>query len=126
MTIERLVKLLNEYEEVSSEEYQEKKRYRFYLKWGYVEAEVLASNLILEWYEVEPMIISKRYEFIAWLIENKKYENYRAYKDNIDWDYIRFINWTTIVSVNWSLYDSILCWLALSDNPTKLLLDIFK
>ena len=36
MNIERLVKLLNNYEEQSSEEYQEKKRYRFYLNWDYM------------------------------------------------------------------------------------------
>lgn len=75
---------------------------------------------------VDDVIISKRYWFIAWLIENKHIKPYKAYKDFIDWNYVQFDWWESIPSVNWMLYDSILCWLAISDNPIELLCDIIK
>lgn len=73
---------------------------------------------------VDDVVISKRYWFVWWLIENKKLKSYRAYKDFIHQNYIEFDGWVTIPSVNWQLYDSILCWLAIQDNPIDFLISI--
>lgn len=71
-------------------------------------------------------IVSKEYEFVAWIVENKKFKPYKAYTDFLYWasSRIEFENWPTIVSVNKQLYDSILCALALSDKPLELLSSI--
>jgi hypothetical protein len=76
----------------------------------------------------EAMVIcSKKFWFIKWLVENKKFKRYSAYKNLLDWDYVKFgSNWPVIPSVNWQLYDSILCWLAISDEPIELLISILK
>jgi len=76
---------------------------------------------------VDDVVISKRFGFIWWLVENKKFKRYSAYKNLLDWDYVKFgSDWPVIPSVNWQLYDSILCWLAISDEPIRLLCEILK
>lgn len=101
--MEKLIELLNEYENTDNWE-----------NWHQVEFR-------------ESKIISKGYWFIGRLIENKKFKRYSAYKNLIDWDYVKFgSNWPIIPAVNWQLYDSILCWLAISDEPIELLISILK
>ena len=67
-------------------------------------------------------------DFVAWIVEKKKFKPYHAYTDFLYWasSRIEFENWPTIVSVNKQLYDSILCGLALSDKPLELLSSIIK
>ena len=71
-------------------------------------------------------IVSREYEFVAWIVENKKFKPYKTYTDFLYWagSRIEFENWPTIVSVSKQLYDSILCALALSDKPLELLSSI--
>lgn len=75
---------------------------------------------------VDDVVISKRFGFIWWLIENKKLKSYRVYRDFISQNYVEFENWAIIPSVNWQLYDSVLCWLAIQDEPIEFLVSILK
>lgn len=124
----KLIKLLNEYAHTYADHYDD--------TWEEIEQKFIdhCDQCFLykvadeNWIKslVDDVIISKRYGFIWRLIENKKFKSYRAYKDFIDWDYVKFEYWTVIPSVNWQLYDSILCWLAVNDEPIKLLCSILK
>lgn len=76
---------------------------------------------------VDDVVISNRYWFIAWLIENKKFKNYKAYKNF--WEarsFAEFSNWEVITTIEWSLYYSILSALAISENPIELLCSLLK
>lgn len=68
----------------------------------------------------------RRVNFIPRLIEQHRFKDYQAYKDFIEWDYIEFEWWYRIPSVNWQLRDSILCGLALANDPAELLTHILK
>ena len=108
--MDKLLYYLNEYQEEISED-----EYPFFWK----ETD-LHDNINIR------QIISKDWEFIAWIVEKKKFKPYHAYTDFLYWasSRIEFENWPTIVSVNKQLYDSILCALALSDKPLELLSSI--
>lgn len=126
----KLLDLLNEHYYTYADRYDD--------TWGFVKRSFYAHadqcflyTELMNWREirsslVDDVIISKRFWFIAWLIENKHIKPYKAYKDFIDWNFVQFDWWEPIPSVNWMLYDSILCWLAISDNPIELLISILK
>ena len=124
--MEKLIKLLNEYAHTYADYYDDTGKE--------IEIKFLshADNCFIyecEWKMetlVDDVIISKRYGFIWWLIENKKLKSYGAYKDFIWGNYAEFENWVVIPSVNWQLYDSILCWLAIQDEPIEFLISILK
>lgn len=117
--MEKLIELLSEYDPYIASDGEHRDNI-----WGYAyqwHSAIFPKEL------VESYIISASYGFIGRLVENKKFKRYSAYKNLIDWDYIKFgSNWPVIPSVNWQLYDSILCWLAISDEPIELLISILK
>ena len=120
--MEKLLKLLNEYEETEN-----LNMYNWEIEWE----DIIWYNKFRWWYETinvsESVIISKWYEFVAWIVEQKRFKPYRAYKDAMYWcNTVEFEDWDIIPSVNWQLYDSILCGLAISDNPIELLTRIIK
>ena len=121
--MDKLIELLNEYEETEN-----LNAYKWEIEWE----DIIWYNKFWWWYETinvsESVIISKWYEFIAWIVEKKKFKPYHAYTDFLYWasSRVEFEDWPTIPSVNWQLYDSILCGLALSDNPIELLSNIIK
>ena len=124
--MEKLIELLNEYAHTYADHYDDTGRE--------IEIKFLshADNCFIyecDWETeilVDDVVISKRYEFIGWLVENKKFKPYGAYRDFISQNYVEFENWAIIPSVNWQLYDSILCWLAIQDEPIEFLISILK
>lgn len=116
--IEKLIELLNEYDPYIASDGEHRDNLWWYAyQWH---SAVFPKEL------AESYIISARYGFIWWLIENKKLKSYRAYKDFISQNYVEFENWAVIPSVNWQLYDSVLCWLAIQDEPIRFLCEIIK
>lgn len=130
MKIEEFVRLLNNYEEEASEEYDIEATYKFIIS---NENNIIIEDMInwreFDEFESNCIIFSKGYEFIAWLVENKNtyLKEYEAVYSPLDWKkIIRFKDWPTIHTLNWNLYDSILGALAISINPMKLLFDMMK
>lgn len=118
--IEKLIKLLNEYETPRSwVVYKSYDDYDWFFYWVDCdwETEIAWSD---------SLICSKKFWRIWRLIENKKLKSYRAYRDFISQNYVEFENWAVIPSVNWQLYDSVLCWLAIQDEPIRFLCEILK
>ena len=124
--MEKLLKLLNEHAHTYADHYDdtgEEITIEFY-----AHADECFQYVCDGSYEtlVDDVVISKRYGFIWWLIENKKIKPYKAYEGFLYWWSVEFVDWPTITSVNRQLYDSILCALALSDEPIELLISILK
>ena len=130
--MKKLIKLLNEYAHTYADHYDD--------TWEEITITFTGHYDQCFHYEVEDepwktktlvddVVISKRYEFIAWLVENKdkylkKYEAIVSPLESVR--FIRFVNWPTITTVNQSLYDSILSYLAISDNPIDDLISLLK
>lgn len=126
--MEKLIELLNEYAHTYADHYDDTKEEIEINFISHCDQCFLYEVADEEWTKtlVDDVIISKRYGFVWWLIKNKKLKSYRAYKDFIDWNYAEFENWAVIPSVNWQLYDSVLCWLAIQDEPIEFLNSILK
>lgn len=122
--MDKLIDLLNKYEEEICYWFWYTD-YQYFKHNGRIQARDIDWE-ILDEDVIESMIISKKYEFIAWIVENKLFRPYQSFKDFMYQSRIEFDNWLQIVSVNGQLYDSILCWLALSDKPIETLLSILK
>lgn len=128
MEITTLVKLLNEYEVKASEEFEIEPHYEFTIS----KDNNIKIHDTIDWrnfdeFESQCIIISKWYEFIAWLVENKYFKEYKATSNYLDNEKIvSFTDWPTINNINWQLYDSILWALAIDNNPIELLLNIMK
>ena len=107
--MEKLIELLNEYEWQDSWSYDEKLN-RPYIWWG--------DDLDYECY-----IISKKYWFIKWLVENDKIEICPISKDyRIQIDL--FGDWATYWELWWEY--RILMLLSIQDNPIGFLCSILK
>lgn len=103
--MEKLIKLLNEYEETKATrdytrriEKQNKTRICWTeYTWAYVDDE-----------EAERIIISKKYKFIKWLVDNDK------------------IDESKIEIHRFSFYESVLMELAIKDEPIDFLISVLK
>ena len=62
-----------------------------------------------------PYIISKKYWFIKWLVENEKIKDYYEWNDDVD--YVREKYW---------FYEALLMLLSIQDNPIDFLSSILK
>lgn len=75
----------------------------------------------------ELLIPSKEYKFIEWLIENDEItDDYKATRWFDGADVVFKGGILIFPNVNSSLYDSIICWLALSEDPIKDLVRILR
>ena len=106
--MEKLIELLNEYEEKEN-----LNMYEWEIEWE----DILAYSKFRDGYETinvwESIIISKWYEFIKWLVENEK----------IKWDekfYLEDDEWL------FGTYECLLMQLAIQDEPINFLISILK
>lgn len=108
LKMDKLVKLLNEYER---EKEWLPKDFEDYAIWDIEWNEIVQSSCDPDSREYfKYYIISKDYQFIKWLVENNK----------IDLDKVEFVDeWTT-------KYQSLLMLLAISDTPIKDLISYLK
>lgn len=120
--MEKLIELLNEYEKSKDFrdyewriEKKSKERPCWTLimwmsweqfTWAYIDDE-----------EMERIIISKKYEFIKWLVENDKINYLQLIEDNT-WNILKE-NW-------WDNKTVLLMLLAIQDEPIKFLISILK
>lgn len=72
----------------------------------------LGKSDLLRW---EDKIISKKYWFIKWLVENEKIKDYYEWNDDID--YVREKYW---------FYEALLMLLSIQDEPIKFLISLLK
>ena len=99
--MEKLIELLNEFE---NEEADANIRYwNYYQNWFH----------LLEYWQTysEMLIISKKYEFIKWLVENDKIDKSKVF---------------SFIDTADKPYEDILCLLALSDEPISDLISYLK
>jgi hypothetical protein len=125
--MERLLELLNEYEkEIKKSEYYE------WEKWIWWDANLFRRDTRdEEWSHLysdtaDTYVISKKYGFIKWLVEN----------DKIDFELDRIIHkhkWIDFNTWKWiaveklcDKYESLLMLLAIQDEPIKFLISILK
>ena len=101
--MEKLIELLNEYQYWVFVYENEQLRFRMWSK-------------VKIW--AEPILISKSFWFIKWLVEN----------DKIDDDKCDIINeiYNDELPSKYTRYDGILMWLAIQDNPIEFLISILK
>jgi hypothetical protein len=123
--MEKLIELMNEYAHTYADHYDDTWEEITITYLSHADECFLYKEADSDWIKtlVDDVVISKRFWFIAWLVENKKFKEYEAlwdYLNNIK--YIQFENWMVIQNINWSLYDSILGYLAISDTP---IIDLF-
>jgi len=101
----KLIELLNEYERESCSIWHRE------ICWNW-----LRIKESLKWPEIsEMLIISKKFGFIEWLVENDKIKDY--YEWNNDIDYVREKYW---------FYEALLMLLSISDEPIDFLISILK
>ena len=109
--INKLIDLLNEYEK----QFTDRPNYFWYkdkMLWKYIFCELNWRNIDNQ----ELMIISERYEFIKWLVENNK----------IDKDIVRK-KAKYLVLTNWlKYYEWLIMELSIQDEPISFLISILK
>ena len=114
--MEKLIKLLNDYEEWKWEEY-----WRWNYVWGIdKENKNIFASRFPDWAyiceeESRAIIICKGYNFIKWLFDNDKI-NFANLEDNGDWYDINTEN----------KYLDMLALLSIQDNPIEFLISILK
>jgi len=121
--MEKLVKLLNEYEE------EKAKYWNQYCNWQYIWWRPICTtsydmNRIVQFSDL--LIISKMYEFIKWLVDNDKIDFRKVIEKEIEiWfklmrikDYPKKIKEEDI--------EELLMILAIQDNPIEFLVSILK
>lgn len=117
--IEKLIELLNEYEPYIASDGEHKPNL-----WGYAyqwHSAVFQKEL------AESYIISARYGFIKWLVENDKIDRERFMNEHLDFEFFKQNydgEWYWYECV-W-YYESILCCLAIQDEPIRFLCEILK
>ena len=111
--MEKLIELLNEYEW---------NKLYFYDDWIYCDKydmyEVWDSLIELE-------IISKRYWFIKWLVENDKIDFDKVMKLWIPC-FVRYDKWEIISVHDVDFYKQLIMLLSIQDNPIEFLISILK
>ena len=117
--MEKLLKLLNEYEETEN-----LNMYNWEIEWE----DIIWYNKFRWWYETinvsESVIISKWYEFIKRLVDNEKINLRQLDCKRSDVDIpARYYLWTYI---RYSIEKEMLMTLAIQDNPIELLTRIIK
>ena len=96
--IETLIELLNEYG---------KEKWSPFDEWGFDSKNELFCKWLSSWYS-EVMIISKKFWFIQWLVDNDKIDYKKLYDDVSD--YCEDL-------VPYPAYDCLLMLLSISDTP---------
>ena len=136
--MEKLLKLINEYEEsrweviddwlteeerenwAIVEESHTRKEYKWHLR------HCNASTIAHEKDTFDAYALSKKYGFIRWLLENWYIIPYTAVYSPIEWRTIWFNNWVTATTVNDSIFDSLTAYLATSNNPISDLINLLS
>lgn len=136
--MEKLLKLINEYEESRwntiddwlTEEERE--------NWSIIEETPMwreyewhlrhcnANTVAFEKDTFDAYALSKKYGFIRWLLENWYIIPYTAVYSPIEWKTIWFNNWVTATTVNDSIFDSLTAYLATSNNPISDLINLLS
>lgn len=115
--MEKLIELLNEYEPYIASDGEHRDNL-----WGYAyqwHSAVFPKEL------AESYIISARYGFIKWLVENDKIDTNKLEK--IWYEKTVYENyWQHREIVEYSDYESLLMLLSIQDNPIEYLLSIIK
>ena len=112
--MEKLIKLLNEYMEYK-EKFWPDKLTRF--KWVDTSWNLLFELKNWEYFQ-EEYIISKKYWFIEWLVENDKIDQSKFYDKNI-------LKWFMTLTKE-EKADSIIMNLSIQDKPIEFLISILK
>lgn len=133
--MEKLLKLINEYEEsrwtmiddwlteeerenwAIIEEQPTRKEYQWHLR------HCNANTVAYEKDTFDYRALSKKYWFIKWLVDNQKLIDHEAVFNPIDWKAIYMWNYV-IPTINQSLTDSIVAYAAVYTNPIKFIKDI--
>ncbi len=122
--MEKLVKLLNEYEEDKIKGTQWlsvmfiwKYEWVLYYYDNYKDENVFDNIRLL--------IISKEYEFIEWLVREEKIDTYKLEKIWYEKTVFRY-DWQYIEIVEYSDYESLLMLLSIQENPISFLLSILN
>ena len=63
----------------------------------------------------DSMILSKRFQFVEWLVDNDKIKDYYEWNEEIDY-----------VREKYSEYESLLMLLSINDNPISFLISLLK
>jgi hypothetical protein len=113
--IEKLVELLNEYEDVI-------RWYASYTIRGNKSKREIKSDYMFDEDQniIQLYIISKSYWFIEWLVENDKID-----LDACEWEKT-YNNLTASRDSNYSQYERLLMALAIQDEPIRFLCEILK
>lgn len=117
--MEKLIELLNEYEELKEKETEIRNYTRKYMKYDGEERIEWTREVDGTWFgeeESTAIIICKGYMFIQWLVENEKIDVERVYNNS---DY-------PMVKRNEFLYEWLLMLLSIQDNPIEFLVSILK
>ena len=127
LKMDKLVKLLNEYER---ERQWLSKDFEDYTMWNIEWNEIVQSSCDPDSREYfKYYIISKDYQFIKWLVENKKID-----EKKIDTRLVKYVesyydeewHWMENSYEDYSYTNTLLMLLAISDNPIDFLIEILK
>ena len=113
--IAKLVELLNEYEPYIASDWEHRDNL-----WGYAyqwHSAVFPKEL------AESYIISARYWFIKWLVDNDKIDFKKFDGDN--YNYLENPIWSNNYDTVWD-YKTIIKWLSISDTPIEDLISYLK
>lgn len=125
--MEKLLKLLNEFEEskksdkIIGQEYyfvEEKELARGHIVWY----DPTTNEHLLSWVPFESVVCSKPYWFIEWLVENDKIVLQKGIIRRVEYD-----NYWVLEDIHrYSHYDSLLMLLSIQDDPISFLISILK
>ena len=136
--MEKLLKLLNEYEEsrwnLIDDGLTDEERENWIINeetplWSEYEWHLWhcnANTVAFEKDTFDAYALSKRYGFIQWLLREWYIIEYSAVYSPIEWRTIWFTNWVTITTVNDSIFDSLIAYIATSENPISDLINLLN
>ena len=123
--MEKLIEILNEYEK--SKDFRD---YEWRIEKKSKERMCWTEIMWMSWEqftwayindeEMERIIISKKYEFIKWLVENDKIDRDKKLKEN--WLFRKYFYDLEYVKN----YDRLIMWLSVEDEPIEFLISILK
>ena len=120
--MEKLIELLNEYEE-----YQYKTEWVSLYHWEILTWSVIArSNYSDNLLDIsEPLVYSKSYKFIQWLVDNDKIDFYKVdevyYKKTYCWTDWKYVSYEKFLDE-----EILIMRLSIQDNPIEFLCSVLK
>lgn len=114
--MERLLNLLNEYDPYIASDGEHKDNIWYYAyKWN---SAVFGKSI---W---ESVIISKKYQFIEWLIDTQKIDTFKL--SEAWFDTMKVYEWTNYKTVNDGNTDKLIMLLSIQENPIELLITLLR